>query len=381
MLHLQRNPRFLGMIGLTAMILLAMPFAIACGPSDKSSAGSAGSGGSADAGIETIPTILSNVPLDNATGVPTNGYLKAIFSEEMDAGDINAQTFTLTSGATNIPGTVTYTDSTAVFWPVAHLPSNTVFVATINKGAKSASGVALAADHTWSFTTNDSVAPAIPVDLGTADQYAVLSKAGISTVPMSAITGNLGVSPAAATYITGFSLIADATNAFSTSTQVTGKVYAANYAEPTPTQLTTSIDDMELAFISAAARAPDFNELAAGNIGGMTLVTGVYKWSSAVLISTDVTLTGNATDVWIFQIAGNLNVDNGVKITLAGGALAKNVFWQVSGFADLGTTSHFEGIVLSKTSVTMKTGSSLNGRLLAQTAVVLNGSTIVEPAE
>jgi len=386
MLDLHNRPRFgfLRRMGLTALVLLAMPFAVACGPEDTGLAGSGAStssGGLEDAGIATIPTVLSNLPLDNATDVPTNGYIRAIFSEEMDAANINAMTFTLTSGATNIPGTVTYANSTAVFWPAAHLPSNTTFVATITKGATSAAGVALAANHTWSFTTNDTVVSASPVDLGTAGNYVILSKAGISTVPMSAITGNLGVSPAAATYITGFSLTADATNTFSTSTQVTGKVYAANYAEPTPTELTTAINDMQLAFTSAAARAPDFTEVAAGNIGGMTLVPGVYKWSSAVLISTDVTLIGNATDVWIFEIAKDLKVSDAVKVTLAGGALPKNVFWQVSGLVDFGTTSHFEGIVLSKTSVSLKTGSSLNGRLLAQTAVILSGSTIVEPAK
>src|SRR5213079_1973249 len=113
--------------------------------------------------------------------------------------------------------------------------------------------------------------------------------------PTSAVTGNLGVSPAAATFITGFSLTADATNVFSTSPQVTGKAFAADYAVPTPTNLTAAIGDMQLAFTDAAGRAPGVTELGAGNIGGLPLGPGVYKWGTGLLIPTDVTLNGRAT--------------------------------------------------------------------------------------
>ncbi len=218
------------------------------------------------------------------------------------------------------------------------------------------------------------------VNLGTAGTYVIVGKTGISTVPTSAITGNLGVSPAAATYITGFSLTADATSVFATSPQVTGKVYASNYAQPTPVNLTTAIGDMQNAFTDAAGRAPNVTELGAGNIGGMTLAPGVYKWGTGLLIPTDVTLDGKATDVWILQIAQNLTMSSAAKVVLTGGAVPKNVFWQISGFAEIGTTAHFEGIVLTQTSISLKTGASLNGRLLAQTAVSLDGNTVVEPA-
>jgi hypothetical protein len=220
----------------------------------------------------------------------------------------------------------------------------------------------------------------VPVDLGTAKNYAILAQSGIATVPASAVTGNLGVSPAAATFITGFSLTSDSTNVFATSTQITGKVYAANYTVPTPSALTTAIADMQLAFTNAAGRAPGVTELGAGNIGGMNLAPGVYQWGTGVLIPTDITLTGTATDVWIFQIAQNLTMSSGTKILLAGGAQPKNIFWQVAGLVDLGTTAHCEGVVLTQTSVTLRTGASINGRLLAQTAVNLDSSTVVEPA-
>jgi hypothetical protein len=173
-----------------------------------------------------------------------------------------------------------------------------------------------------------------PVDLGTAGNYVILTKTGISTVAPSVITGDLGASPVTATAITGFSLTIDSTNVFSTSAQVTGKVYAANYTAPTPSNLTTAIGDMQTALTDAAGRAPNFTELGAGQIGGMTLMPGVYKWGTGVLIPTDLTLTGNATDVWIFQIAQTLTVSNATKIMLTGGAVPKNVFWEVAGAVD-----------------------------------------------
>ncbi len=221
----------------------------------------------------------------------------------------------------------------------------------------------------------------LAVDLGKSGTFVALAKTGISTIPTSAITGNVGVSPAAASFLTGFSLNPDPSNVFSTSAQVTGKVYAADYAVPTPANMTAAIGDMELAFTDAAGRAASVTELGAGNIGGMTVPAGTYSWGTGVLIPTDVTLTGSATDVWIFEIAQDLTLSSGAKIILAGGALPRNIFWQVSGLVDLGTTAHLEGIVLSQTSIALQTGASINGRLLAQSAVTIDSSTAVEPAE
>jgi hypothetical protein len=220
----------------------------------------------------------------------------------------------------------------------------------------------------------------LAIDLGTAGNFVVLAKSGISTVPTSAITGDIGVSPIDSTAITGFSMTADATNVFATSAQVTGKIYASNYATPTPANLTTAVDDMQTAFVDAAGRAPDVTELGAGQVGGKTIAAGVYEWSSGLLIPTDVTLSGSATDVWIFQVAQNLSVSSGTHVTLAGGALARNIFWQVSGSVDLGTTSHFEGVILTQTAIALHTGASVNGRLMAQTAVSIDNGTVVQPA-
>ena len=328
------------------------------------------------------PAVVSNLPLDGATSVPVNGALSVTFSEAMDPATLTTTSFELTSGtpAVAVPGTVTYANSKAEFMPSAHLAAGTLYTATITVGAASIIGMPLAASHTWSFTTGSMMPPGNIVNLGMAGGFVILAKTAISTVPTSAVTGNLGISPAAASYVTGFSLTADATNVFSTSPQVTGKIYASNYAPPTPTNLTTAVGDMELAFTDAAGRAPDVTELGAGNIGGMTLPPGVYKWGTGLLIPTDVTLNGSATGVWIFQIAQDLTMSSGAKINLAGGALPKNIFWQVAGLVDLGTTAHAEGVILSQTAITLRTGATVNGRLLAQTAVAIDGSTVVEPA-
>jgi len=339
------------------------------------------SGGGSSNSSSGAPTVLSNVPVDQTTGVDVNASMSATFNQTMDSATLTDATFTVTSDATgtSVLGTVIYANSTAVFWPTAHLDSDGSYTATITTGAQNPSGVGLTISHVWTFTTGNTIGPGQPVDLGLASNFAILAKSGIATVPTSAITGNLGISPAGATSITGFSLIMDPSNTFSTSTQVTGSVYASDYVPPTPSGLTNSVLDMQTAFTDAAGRAPDVTELGAGDIGGMTLAPGVYKWGTGLLIPTDVTLSGSATDVWIFEIAQNLTVSSATSVILTGGALPENVFWQVTGLVDLGTTSNFSGVVLSATAITLGTGASVHGRLLAQTAVNIDSSTIVAP--
>jgi hypothetical protein len=236
------------------------------------------------------------------------------------------------------------------------------------------------------YVPNPSGAGPAPVSLGSATDlgatagYAVLAKTGVTNVTGSAITGNVGLSPAAASFITGFALVADATNVFSTSPSVIGHVYAANYAVPTPANLTSAIGSMELAYADAAGRtSPNYSELSSGAIGGLTLVPGLYKWTTSVTIPTNVTLSGGANDVWIFQISGDLTIAAAQSVVMAGGAQAKNVFWQVAGQSTLGSTSHFEGTILSKTAITLNTGASLKGRALAQTLVALDNNAITTP--
>jgi hypothetical protein len=223
-----------------------------------------------------------------------------------------------------------------------------------------------------------------PVNLGTAGNFVILTKSGITNVHTSAITGNIGSSPITA---------AAMDNVFcSGPVEITGTIYGvdATYtgsgvttcfagAAGDKTTVDNAVLDMGTAFTDAAGRTVPaaVTELGAGNISGKTITPGLYKWSTGVLItSAGVTLSGGASDVWIFQIAQNLTVNNGAIVHLSGGALAKNIFWQVSGQATLGTTVDFNGIILSQTLISLNTGAALHGRALAQTAVTLNKTTV-----
>jgi len=218
-----------------------------------------------------------------------------------------------------------------------------------------------------------------PINLGTAGNYTILTKTGISTVPYSVIVGNIAVSPIDATAITGFSLSADASNEFSRSTQVSGNIYAANFTYPTPSILTTAVSDMETAYNDAAGRSANYTEAYDGDISGKTLTPGVYKWSTGILINLDVTLAGDSNDVWVFEIAKGITQASATNIILTGGAQAKNIIWQSAESVSIGANAHFEGIILAKTNITMGANASINGRLLAQTAVTLIKNKVVAP--
>ena len=297
----------------------------------------------------------------------------------MALATINGTTFTLAAGGVAVAAVVTYSGTTATLTPSAILAASTLYTATVSMGAKDLQGDSLNAMKSWTFTTAATAAtgPAI-VNLGTAGNYVILAKSGISTTGVTSVLGNIAVSPAAATFITGFGLTTP--SSFSTSSLVTGQVFAANYAVPTPSNLTTAVLDMQTAYTNAAGRTlPDFVNLGAGNIQGLTLVPGLYKWGTGVSIPSAVTLEGGVNDVWIFQIAQGLTVGNGAIVTLTGGATADHVFWVVAGAATLGTTSQMKGIILSKTNIAFNTGSSITGRALAQTAVTLIATTVTNP--
>jgi hypothetical protein len=208
-----------------------------------------------------------------------------------------------------------------------------------------------------------------PVALGSAANFIILGQSAVTDVPSSAITGNVGLSPATGAGI-GVSC-----------PEVTGNIYSVDAAGPAckitaASTLTTAVNDTTTAYNDAAGRAADYVELGAGNIGGLNLGPATYKWSTALLIPTNLTLTGGPNDVWIFEVAQGLTVSSGVQIILAGGALAKNIYWQVFSAADLGTTSSFKGTIISHTSIVMKTGATINGRLLAGTAITLDHSVV-----
>jgi hypothetical protein len=362
---------------------LLVPIVATCGDNVTGSTTTDGStpDSSSDA-THAAPRVVSNLPAASAMNVPLNGNISATFSEAMNRTTLTG-TFHLIAevGSVVIPGSVVSTSSTVAFAPATPLAPSTSYIATVTTGARSAYNVAMAAPHTWSFRTGTMTIPiALPVNLGASGTFVLLGKSGITNVPTSRITGNVGVSPITSTALTGFPLTPDSSSQFSTTPQIIGRAYAADFAAPTPSNLTTAINDMETAFTAAAGRAPDVTELGAGMIGTVTLAPGVYKWTTGLLIPTNVTLSGSATDVWIFQIAQDLTLSSGTNIFLAGGARSKNIFWQVSGQVVVNTGAHLEGNVLSQTATTLDTGASLNGRLLAQTLVTVRGSTVTQPA-
>jgi len=215
-----------------------------------------------------------------------------------------------------------------------------------------------------------------PVLLGTAGLFKILAETAITNVPTSQVIGDMGLSPNAASGITGFALVLDGSGQFSTSAQVVGRVFAADYAPPTPMNLTLAVLAMQAAYTDASLRLPDFVNVGAGSIGGLTLTPGTYKWTSNVGIASNLTFDGGPDDTWILQIDGTLTVDPGVQIVLVGGAQAKNIVWQVAGATTIGPGAAFRGTILAQTSIAVQTGASVIGKLLAQSAVTLDQNFI-----
>ena len=334
----------------------------------------------------TAPSVTSTTPSSTGTA-PTNEPITATFDEAIDVASLTTTSFTVTGpGATPVAGTVDVVFdaafSTAVFTPLLALDPAATYTATLTTAVADLSGNELTEPVSWTFTTDDVVATARPVDLGSASDFVLLSAAGISATAGTAITGDIGVSPVALSYVTGFDETLHASLTYATSAMVTGKIYAANLAPPTPAKMTTAISDMETAYTDAAGRTmPNATELAAGSIGGLVVQPGLYTWSSGVDINTNVTLTGSATDVWILQIAQDLTLAKGISVFLTGGARPENVFWQVAGQVTLGTNSAFQGILLSKTAIVMATDATFTGRALAQTGITLDSNDVMQPIE
>ncbi|MFA6189764.1 MAG: ice-binding family protein [Sulfuricurvum sp.] len=334
----------------------------------------------------TAPDVNATNPLNLATGVAINRNITATFSEHMDPADINITTFTLTTAAgTPITGVVSYIGTTATFNPTVDLNTSTDYNATITTGVTDLAGNAMAANKVWTFQTGAAAAAAgpDPVILGLAGNYAIFTNTGIANaVTPAVIIGDMGTGPGVtSTAITGFGLVAAGDHA--TSAQVTGNVYAFDYAAPTPANVTTASNDMTIAYDDAAGRLlPDVLNLATGNLGGQTLLPGLYRWNSAVNlpVGTDVTLSGGANDVWILQITGTLTTGASTHVYLSGGALPKNVFWQVAGSSvTLGATSLFQGVVLAKVAINVGNKAVVNSSLLAQTAVNLSENNVTKP--
>lgn len=323
----------------------------------------------------TPPQVSFVAPADQAAAVPVNSQVSATFSEAMNPLTLTeGSTFTLMQGLSPVAGVVTYAGTVATFVPASNLAADTEYTATVSIAAEDLAGNPLADPYVWTFMTGSSVVALNTISLGQASRFAVLAGYAITNVPASDITGDVGISPAAESRIEGFALTREGTNPYSSSIYVTGNIYAADQAAPIPSMLTTAKGDLTLAYNDAAARGPapvgPFLNPGAGNLGGLTLVPGLYRFTSEAIATTHFTLSGSASDVWVFQIASKLEISSGVQVFLSGGALAKNIFWQVGSSATFGTYSSFKGTVMADQSISMATGASLEGRALAFTGTI-----------
>jgi len=161
------------------------------------------------------------------------------------------------------------------------------------------------------------------LNLRSTESFVILGQSAITGTTNSAISGNVGLSPAAGSYITGF----QGSNVKGTIYVIFGSGGHSGSVED-DSRLTTAINDFSTAYTDATARSADFTNTGASvNIGGMSLGPGVYKFIYAASISgSDLTLSGNSTDVWIFQKGSTLTVGADIHIILSGGAQASNIF-------------------------------------------------------
>jgi hypothetical protein len=322
----------------------------------------------------TAPTVVSTNPADLGTNVAINKTVAAAFIEAMDATSITTATFTLIGpGHAAVAGTAGYdaASNTATFKPTSSLAPNTTYTATIAGGAggaKDLAGNRLLLNKTWSFTTGTQAAQA-PVNLGAAGSFAVLATASISGTGATVINGDVGLNPGSAQGIP--------------PAQVNGTIHVDDQA------VIKAQADLLAAYNDAVSRSVTSVSLP-GNMGGLTFTPGLYTNSTSVLIqgsgpANDVTLDaqGDPNAIFIFKIGSTLTTGPGAHVVLAGGAKASNVFWQVGTSATLDTTTIFKGNVMAAVTITVNSGSAIEGRLLAGSnsdgSVTINASTVTVP--
>jgi len=349
--------------GILFSALLLAILAAGCGDSDKN-AGVGNPGSPLTAPSVEAPSVL---PPNGSSGICPNAVVTAVFSKAMNPATINTSTFTLTSSGGSVTGNVTYdpTTDTATFTPASPgLALNTTYTATITTGAADTFGNKLAANFTWSFMTATAACNS-PVPLLTAGNFKILAGSTVTNTGGTTIAGgDLGLSPG--TSVTGFppgTLISPA---------------VMHVTDPTAAQAQL---DLTAAYNFAAGIVLPAPAVLPGNLTGLTLTAGTYKTSSSTGITTgSVTLTGSASDVFVFQIGSTLTTGTNTSVVLSGGVLASNVFWQVGSSATLGVGSTFKGTIMALTSITLDNGASLQGRALARNgAVTLDTNTITDP--
>ena len=324
------------------------------------------------------PQVVATDPLNSAIGVSLSKIVTATFNMPMDAATLTTSQFTLKMGATPVTGSVTYAGLVASFTPSTALANNTTYTATVTTGAKNLAGIGLSVDYVWSFTTLTTPPPPAGVDLGTAARFGILAGVGISNNAGFSEIHNMdvGISPGARSSVTGFP----------PAVIVNGAIYASDDALPAgvAAMLVLAKEDLTNAYLFAEAASSPAPASVSGDQGGLTLLPGIYKSTSTLLIqSGDLTLDaqGDVNAVWIFQIASAFTTVGGAggSIILTGGAQAKNIFWQVGSSATIGDGTSFKGNILALTSITMGSGAVAVGRMLAiNGAVVLTSTNIID---
>jgi hypothetical protein len=337
----------------------------------------------------TAPTVTGTVNANGAVNVAVNSTAGATFSEGLDPLTVTSANFTLkeTVSGNAVAGLVSYSGVDAVFTPTSNLTSSLSYTATIKGGVTGVKDLAsnpLASDFVWSWTTAGHGPSAI--DLQTSGDFAILTETGITNTGASVINGNIGASPITATAMDNVPCSAMASGViYGVDAAYTGSgdVTCFHGAPADKTLVDNAVGHMATAYTNAAGAAAGtgpFLNVGAGTLTNKTLVPGVYTFGTGVSIPTNLTLAGGANDVWIFEIAATLDLAANKQILLTGGALAKNVFWQVGGVVTLLAGAHFEGNILAQTNIALLTGASINGRMLAQTAVTLQANTVTKPA-
>lgn len=333
------------------------------------------------------PMVTSSDPANSATNVALNKVLSVEFSEAMDPATISTSSFTLMRGTTAVTGSVSYTGTTATFTPVSNLLSGTTYTATITNAAQNLSGIPLASNFTWTFSTNAPLGPPV-VDLKSLIEYGIIAGVGVSNNagPSEIRNMNVGIHPGVRTSITGFFDVDGGPGLI-----VNGNFHASDDA--TPTGIAASLNQAKLdlveAYDAAMGASTPAPAIAPADLGGQTLAPGIWTSASTMLLQNgNLTLDaqGDENAVWIFKVgssftsvgSGPFPSAAGGNVILTGGAKASNVFWVVGASAIIGDFTSFKGNVLAFSSITMNSGAQAEGRMLARNgSVVLTSTNII----
>jgi hypothetical protein len=289
--------------------------------------------------------------------VPLNQKITVTFDEQMDSLTINPNTVFIEG----VAGAVTYdvVSQSATFTPSANLAPNTKYTIMVTTGVQDMAQVPLAAPYSQTFTTGPCTTGGQIVALCPfIGGFSVLAGSTVTNTGSTTVSGDVGVSPGTA--VTGFP-----------PGLASGAIHKADSAAAQAQAALTA------GYIDAAGRSGGTS--VSGDLVGRTLTAGVYKSTSSLAVSGDVTLDaqGDSSAVFIFQIASTLTTGSGSHVVLANGAKACNVFWQVGSSATLGTYSDFKGNILALTSITITTGVNLEGRALARNGAVTLDTDVI----